>query len=79
MQSVANAIVGQNPPNTMNVTANQIAADLTEFITPSYPEIEIRVVPWERDPTRLAIYFTDPKFSLIYPYQRWHYDPHATT
>lgn len=39
---------------------------------PSYPDIDIRVAPWEHDPTRLAIHFTDPLFALIYPYQRWH-------
>ena len=57
----------------MNLTADQVASDLRRFITPSYPEIDIRVVTREGDPTRLAICFTDPKFALLYPYQRWHY------
>ncbi len=60
----------------MNLTADQIVADLRRFVTPSYPEIDIRAVPWKRDPTRLAIYFTDSKFAVIYPYQRWHYLTH---
>ena len=60
----------------MNLSADQIAADLRQFVTPSYPEIDIRVMSWYDDPTRLAIYFTDPKFALIYPYQRWHYLTH---
>jgi len=33
-------------------------------------------VAWDQDPTRNAIYFTDPQFALIYPYQRWHYLTH---
>lgn len=60
----------------MNFTPDQLAADLRRLITPSYPAMEIRVMPWGRDPTRTAIYFTDPKFALIYPYQRWHYLTH---
>jgi hypothetical protein len=60
----------------MSITAEQIADDLRTFITPSYPEISIRVAPWDRDPTRLAIYFTDSKFALLYSYQRWHYVTH---
>ena len=43
---------------------------------PSYPDIDIRAEPWEQDSERLAIYFVDGKFSLIYPYQRWHYLTH---
>src|ERR1700722_7869697 len=60
----------------MSVTPNKLVADLRRFITPSYPDMEIRVMPWDRDPARLAIYFTDAKFALIYPYQRWHYLTH---
>lgn len=33
-------------------------------------------MPWDHDATRMAIYFIDPKFALIYPYQRWHYLTH---
>jgi hypothetical protein len=58
------------------MTPGQLVADLKRFIAPSYPEAEIRAMPWDRDPTRTAIYFTDPKFALIYPYQRWHYLTH---
>jgi hypothetical protein len=56
----------------MTRTADQIVADLRRFLTPSYPEMDIRAVPWERDPTQLALYFTDPRFAPLYPYQRWH-------
>lgn len=58
------------PRLAMNLTLDQIATDLRGFITPSYPDIDIRVAPWDRDPTQLAVYFRDPKFALIYPYQR---------
>jgi Protein of unknown function (DUF2695) len=60
----------------MNLTPDRLAADLKRFIAPSYPAMEIRVTPWDRDPARIAIYFTEPKFALIYPYQRWHYLTH---
>lgn len=60
----------------MNLTPNQLVADLRRFITPSYPDMDIRVMPWDLNPARLAIYFTDAKFALIYPYQRWHYLTH---
>jgi hypothetical protein len=38
--------------------------------------MEIRVESWNKDPARIAIYFMEPKFALIYPYQRWHYLTH---
>lgn len=60
----------------MNLTLDQLVADLKRFIAPSYPETEVRAMPWDRDPTRTALYFTDPKCALIYPYQRWHYLTH---
>jgi hypothetical protein len=60
----------------MNITHDQLAADLKRFVAPSYPEMEICVVPWDGDPARMAIYFIDPKFALLYPYQRWHYLTH---
>ncbi|MCM2371007.1 DUF2695 domain-containing protein [Aporhodopirellula aestuarii] len=60
----------------MSRKAEQIVDDLRDFIVPSYPDIEIRVRPWEEDERRLAIYFTDTKFASLYPYQRWHYLTH---
>ena len=60
----------------MSLTPKQLVTDLRRFITPSYPDMDIRVMPWDRNPARLAIYFTDAKFALIYPYQRWHYLTH---
>ncbi len=55
---------------------DQIAADLRRFVTPSYPNMEVRVESWKDDPARIAIYFVESKFALIYPYQRWHYLNH---
>jgi hypothetical protein len=60
----------------MSLTPEQLVDDLRRFITPSYPAMDIRVMPWDGGPARLAIYFTDAKFALIYPYQRWHYLTH---
>jgi hypothetical protein len=60
----------------MKLTSDQLVADLRRFIAPSYPDMDVRAIPWDRDPSRTAIYFTEPKFALIYPYQRWHYLTH---
>jgi hypothetical protein len=60
----------------MTRTHQQIAEGLQEILASSYPDIEIRVVPFAADPARPAIYFTDPKFALIYPQQRFHYLRH---
>jgi uncharacterized protein DUF2695 len=38
--------------------------------------MDIRAMPWDHDLTRTAISFTEPKFALTYPYQRWHYLTH---
>lgn len=60
----------------MSRSPAEIVDDLRGFIKPSYPDINIHAEPWEQDPKRLAVYFTDEKFSLIFPYQRWHYITH---
>ena len=57
----------------MKLTHDQLVADLKRFLSPSYPDMDIRAIPSDDDPTRTAIYFTEPRFALIYPYQRWHY------
>ena len=58
------------------MTPQQIQEALERFIHPSYPDMEIRVEPWAEDPSRLAIYFVETKFALLYPQQRWHYLHH---
>ena len=58
------------------MTPQQIQEALASFIHPSYPEMEIRVEAWTDDPSRLAIYFRETKFALLYPQQRWHYLHH---
>lgn len=49
--------------------ANAIKGHLKEV----YPGIKVEVRPWDNDPTRRAVYFTEEKFSLLYPKQRYHY------
>lgn len=58
------------------MTPQQIQEALATFIQPSYPDMEIRVEPWADDPSRLAVYFLETKFALLYPQQRWHYLHH---
>jgi hypothetical protein len=49
---------------------------LLAFFADSYPNMEIIVEPWREAPGRLAIYFIEEKFGLIYPRQRYHYVTH---
>jgi hypothetical protein len=58
------------------MTPRQIQKALSTFIHTSYPDKEIRVEPWADDPARLAVYFMEPKFAVLYPQQRWHYLHH---
>jgi hypothetical protein len=55
---------------------DQLVSDLKRFVALTYPNMDIRVEAWSKDPARTAIYFTEQKFTLIYPYQRWHYLSH---
>jgi hypothetical protein len=54
----------------------RIRAELLAFLRPSYPEIQLQLARWDQDLSKVAIYFTDPKFALIYPQQRFHYLSH---
>jgi hypothetical protein len=51
--------------------------ELKSFLRSSYPNISIQAKPWEKDPSRLALYFQDEKFSALYPKQRYHYIAHS--
>ena len=55
------------------MTPRQIQEALATLIHSSYPDMEICVEPWADDPSRLAVYFLETKFALLYPQQRWHY------
>ena len=55
------------------MTHAQLAVAIKGHLASSYPEIQVRVEPWEQDPSRTAIYFVDQKFSALYPQQRYHY------
>jgi hypothetical protein len=67
-------IIGRNLGAKMEL--DKTREELLEFLRPSYPDIQIRVERWDEDTSRMAIYFTDPKFALIYPLQRFHYLSH---
>ena len=51
----------------------QLETDIRSFVATAYPAIEVRVEPWAAEPTRAAVYFTDPQFAVLYPAQRYHY------
>ena len=54
----------------------QLETDILGFLRPAYPNIQVRVEPSQADPTRPAVYFTEAKFAMLYPAQRYHYLRH---
>jgi hypothetical protein len=51
----------------------ELESQLVGFVREAYPEMLIKVMPWENDPSRLAIHFIEPRFAVLYPAQRYHY------
>jgi hypothetical protein len=58
------------------VDLEKTRAELVAFLQRSYPDMQIRVERWAEDASKIALFFTDPKFALIYPQQRFHYLSH---
>jgi hypothetical protein len=56
--------------------SQELVAELKRFLGSSYPGIRIEAKPWQQDPSRLALYFTEEKFAVLYPQQRYHYLVH---
>jgi len=56
------------------MTTQELQEKLYEFTKPSYPDIKIKVVDTAENIRQL--YFTDDKFKLLYPKQRYHYLTH---
>ena len=54
----------------------ELVAELKRFLASSYPDIRIEAKPLQQDASRLALYFTEDKFSVLYPQQRYHYLVH---
>ena len=57
------------------MTTSELQNKLYEFIKPTYPDIKIKVVDTTNNVRQL--YFTDEKFQVLYPKQRYHYLVHA--
>jgi hypothetical protein len=55
------------------MSPEQIVSELKNFLAVPYPEIQIEAEPWVEDPSRLALYFREEKFGVLYPQQRYHY------
>ncbi len=54
----------------------ELEKKLKAFVADSYPNMVITVGNWPEDSSKIAIYFVEEKFSLIYPMQRFHYLNH---
>ncbi len=53
------------------MTTEELQEKLYEFVRPSYPDIKINVVDTSKNIRQL--YFTDDRFEVLYPKQRYHY------
>ena len=56
------------------MTTQELQEKLYEFVKPSYPDIKINVLDTAENVRQL--YFTDDKFEVLYPKQRYHYLTH---
>lgn len=43
------------------------------YLVGIYPDIEVKIRPASNNPDHLEFYFTEKKFALLYPMQRYHY------
>jgi hypothetical protein len=59
-------------PLSMDSSLEQIRADLMGFLQEAYPQLEVRIGPWDEDPGVLEIRFIDEAFCGLYPKQRYH-------
>jgi uncharacterized protein DUF2695 len=51
----------------------QIQSEVRAFVQTAYPRMEVKAEYWSRDPSRIALFFTDESFKELYPQQRYHY------
>lgn len=51
----------------------KIESDIRGYVRASYPEMVVRAEYWEKDPSRIALFFIDERFRTLYPRQRYHY------
>ena len=56
------------------MTTAELTNRLLEFIHPAYPNIEIAVI--DQPNGERQIFFTEEKFRVLYPLQRYHYLSH---
>lgn len=55
---------------------HELEEDIRRFLSPDYPNIEVRAERRADDPQRVAMYFVEEKFASLYPSQRYHYLRH---
>lgn len=55
------------------MNTKKLKSELLRFTKKAYPKIKIDVKPYKKDLSKIAVYFTDPNFSNLYPIQRYHY------
>lgn len=71
---ISGIVTAQEP---QKMTPDQIVSDLKRFLAKSYPQIQIEAKAWPDDPSRIALYFREEKFAVLYPQQRYHYLIHS--
>ena len=58
------------------MTHSELEAAIRDHLRSVYPNIAVRVGVYEKNPSRLAVYFVEDKFKDLYPLQRFHYLMH---
>jgi hypothetical protein len=51
----------------------KIESEIRGFVRAFYPDMVVRTEYWEKDPSRIALFFIDERFRALYPRQRYHY------
>ena len=54
----------------------KVRHEIIAILQPHYPEMQVRLENYSEDPSKIAIFFVDPKYALLYPMQRFHYLSH---
>ena len=58
------------------MNSQELEAAIKKYLSSAYPNIQVKIEPWQEDKSRIAVYFTEEKFSFLYPMQRNHYIIH---
>lgn len=59
------------------MTHAELAAAIKSHLLSVFPNIQVKVEPWDGNTSRIAVYVIDEAFAGLYPRQRFHYLIHS--